>query len=341
MNIKQEDKFFDLGAAHARGTGVKSGKHVLTPAQASDAFYKTVQAFFRAPIQKIGEDRAVQAFSASSDFAVVGASVFNVTTEVQNYDILWQDAYRSVNLRKGQLYWEIHTAKDGVTFEEIPEGGKIEYKGMQSDKITVYVKKYGAGLGITWETIEGRDVIRYIEAMETARSAYYNKLGEIHYGLLATAGATNPIAYQGSSSDSVLDRDIQTINYSYEQISDDNKDSGYGDTVNSRYLLYAAPTLRSRINRALRATSAEVASLGGRGQVVDANVDPRYTWTSQIPANKALMILPKNKIQNAEYLGLTTFEKMDQDSMNRFKAHWTAFGAVVADNDQVYEVSFA
>jgi hypothetical protein len=341
MDPKFEEKLFNLAYAHHNETSMKVGKHVLTPKQVTNTFYRSVQAFLRSPIQKIDKDRSIQAFTTSSDIQVASTDVFNVTTEVTNYDLLWQEAFKSINLRKGELSWEIHTAKNGVTFYEIPEGGKIKYLGMNSSKTTVNVKKYGAGLGVTWETMEGRKVYLFIDQIETARSAYYNKLGEIHYGLLATAGATNTIAYQGATSDSVLDRDIQTINYAYEQISDDNKDSGYGDTVNSRYLLYTAPTLRSRINRALRATSAEVASLGGRGQVVDANVDPRYTWTSQISANKALMVLPKQKIQNSEYLGLTTFEKTDQDSMNKFKAYWTAFGAAIGDNDQVYEVSFA
>ena len=335
------DKLFELAYGYANGTSVKVGKHVLNPSQAQNAFYKSVQAFFRAPGQKVDNDRIIQAFSTSSDFAAVTKDIFNVTTEVTNYDILWQDAFRSIGLKKGQLSWEIHTATDGITFNEIPEGGKIEYLGMNSSKTTVSVKKYGAGLGVTWETIEGRKVYLFIEQMETARSAYYNKLGAIHYGLLATAGATNAVTYQGSSGDSVLDRDIQTLNKGYEEISDDNKDSGYGDTVNARYILYSAPTLRSRINRALRATSAEVANLGGRGQVVDANIDPKYTWSSQITANTALLVLPGKKIQNAEYMGMTSFEKMDQDSLNKFKAYWTAFGAAIGDNDQVYQLSFA
>jgi hypothetical protein len=333
------EKLFELAYGYVNNKSVKIGDKVLNPIQCIDALNKSVQAFFRSPIQKVG-DLKIQAFTTSSDLAVTAKDVFNVTTEVANYDLLWQNAFRSINLRKGELSWEIHTAADGITFKEIPEGGKIEYLGMNSSKTTVSVKKYGAGLGVTWETIEGRKVYLFIEQMETARSAYYNLLGTIHYGLLATAGATNTISYQGASGDSVLDRDIQTINYAYTQISSDNKDSGYGDTVNAGYLLFASPTLRARINRALRATSAEVSNLGGRGQVIDANVTPYYTWSSSITSNKALMVLPGKKIQNAEYLGLTSFEKTDQDSMNKFKAYWTAFGAAIGDNDQVYEVSF-
>jgi hypothetical protein len=332
--------FFDLANAVRNEEGAKINGKTLSTKQVENAFSKCIQAFFHAPCVKDG-DRKIQAFGSSSDLAVVAKDIFNVTTEVTNYDLLWQEAFRSISLNKGQLSWEIHTAAVGTAFLEIPEGGKIKYEGLSSSKQTVSIKKYGAGLGITWETMEGRKVYRFIEQMEDARSKLYNLWADVHYGLLATAGATNTVAYQGAATDSVLDRDIQTLNKGYEDISNDNKDSGYGDTANARYVLYTAPTLRSRINRALRATSAEVASLGGRGQVVDANIDPRYTWNSSITANKALMVLPGKKAQNAVYLQNMMLEKTEQESLNKLKAYWTAFGAAIGDNDQVYELSFA
>jgi hypothetical protein len=336
-----ENLFFDLACAASQSEGAKIGDKTLSSKQVNVAFKKAIQAFMHGVVQKEDNDRKIQAFGSSSDLAVVAKDVFNVTTEVTNYDLLWDEAFRSINLNRGQLSWEIHTAAVGTAFKEIPEGGNITYEGLQSSKETVSVKKYGAGLGITWETMEGRKVYRFIELMEDARSKLYNTWADVHYGLLATAGATNTIAYQGAAADSVLDRDIATINKGYEDISNDNKDSGYGDTANARYLLYTLPTLRSRINRALRATSAEVASLGGNGQVVDANVDPRYSWNSNILANKALMVLPGKKIQNSVYLKNLVLEKTEQESLNKLKTYWTAFGAAIGDNDQVYELSFA
>jgi hypothetical protein len=338
-----EQKLFDLAVAVSQEEGAKIGGKTLSTKQAETAFTKCIQAFMHAPVQKEKDsDRKIQAFGSSADLAVVAKDVFNVTTEVTNYDLLWDEAFRSISLSKGQLSWEIHTAAVGTAFKEIPEGGKIKYEGLQSSKETVYIKKYGAGLGITWETIEGRKVYRFIELMEDARSKLYNTWADVHYGLLATAGATNTVAWQGAGTDSTLDRDIATLNKGYEDISDDNKDSGYGDTANARYVLYTRPTLRGRINRALRATSAEVASQGGtKGQVVDANIEPRYSWNSNIAANKALLVLPGKKIQNSVYLKNLVLEKTEQESLNKLKTYWTAFGAAIGDNDQVYELAFA
>jgi len=332
----REGLFFDLAVAARNEEGGKFNGKTLSSKDVQKAFVKCIQAFMHAPVKKDG-DKKIQAFGSSSDLEVVAKDVFNVTTEVTNYDLLWDEAFRSINLQKGQLSWEIHTAAVGTSFKEIPEGGQITYEGLQSSKETVTVKKYGAGLGITWETIEGRKVYRFIELMEDARSKLYNTWADVHYGLLATAGATNQVAYQSGTT--TLDKDIATINKGYEDISNDNKDSGYGDTANARYVLYTRPTLRSRINRALRATAAEMAN--SDGQIVDANVDPRYSWNSNIPANKALLVLPQKKIQNAVYLKNLVLEKTEQESLNKLKTYWTAFGAAIGDNDQVYELAFA
>lgn len=335
---------FDLANAVRNDQGGKFAGKTLSSKDTKAVFTKCIQAFMHAPEQKIDSDRKIQAFGSSSDLAVVAKDVFNVTTEVTNYDILWQNAFRSINLNKGQLSWEIHTSAVGTTFKEIPEGGKIKYLGLSSSKETVSIKKYGAGLGITWETMEGRKVYRFIELMEDARSKLYNLWADVHYGLLATAGATNQITWQGAAEDATLERDIATINAGYNAISNDNKDSGYGDTANARYILYTLPTLRGRVNRALRATSAEVAMLsgnGGNGETVDVSIDPYYSWNSNISANKALLVLPGKKIQNAVYLKNMVLEKQEQESLNKLKTYWTAFGAAIGDNDQVYELAFA
>lgn len=334
------NKFYDLAVANYKNETTKIGGVTLSPDEIETALHKSIQCFMHG-VSASEEDGKIQAFGSSSDLGVVAKDVFNVTTEVKNYDLNWQQAFKSISLQQGQLSWEIHTANVGTEFKEIPEGGKIEYKGFSSSKQTVSVKKYGAALGVTWEAIEGRQVYRFIDLMEDARSKLYNTWADVHYGLMATAGATNQITYQGASTDSVLDRDIATINKGYEDISDDNKDSGYGDTANARYKLFVSPKLRTRINRALRATSAEVASLGGKGQVVDANVDPVYTYNSSITANTGLLVLPANKAQNAVYMADKQFQKVDQASMNLLKTYWTAFGAAIGDNDQVYELSFA
>lgn len=334
------DKFYDLAQAARYGETTKIGGVTLGPKEINEAFTRTVQAFMHAPSKKKGEYK-IQAFGSTADLSDVDTDVFNNTTEIENFDLNWSDVFRSIQLNKGQLQWEIHTSALGTAFKEIPEGGKIVYEGMQSSKETVNVKKYGMGLGITWETIEGRKVYKFIQDMEDARSKLYNIWADIHYGLLDTAGATNTVAYQGSASDSTIDRDIQTLNETAYQLTNAVKDSGYGDTANARLVFFCNPKYKSRVKRALRLTDSDAARLGGKGQVVDYAIEPRFTYNGEITSAKGLMVLPGKKIQNAIYLREKQLDKVEQESLNMLKTYWTAFGAAIGDNDQVYQMSFA
>jgi hypothetical protein len=300
---------FDLVCANkeARGKSFTFGegkkKKTITPEIFERTLVKAIQAFVH---QDVGaknphRDVAIQAFNGSSSLPKLTKDVFNVTMQVDEYDLLWQNAYKSVPLKKGQLEWEIADVASSIVFELIPENGKVNFEGITGDKVTAAIKKYGAGLGVTWETIEGRKLYKFVEQMEAMRAALYTLWANIHYGLLATAGATNPITWQGVATDRQIDRDILTLNEGSYQLGLVNKDKGYGDTANARFQLYCDPKLRPRINAALRATSANVTMAGGTttgvpGVIVDYNIDPYYSFNSNIPSNKALLVLPGYKI---------------------------------------------
>ena len=340
------------------GTNFKGefgGKQLtLNPRQQATVVNKAIQAFMHGfDKEAIGlpgtEKRKIQAFWGSSDLPQVTKDVFTVFNQVPNYDLLWQEAFKGISLKKGELSWEIDTLTSGVEFKLVPEGGKVEFHKFEGTATTAKIQKYGAGTGVTWETVEGRKLHKFVEQMEMVRAALYTLWANIHYGLLATAGATNQIAWQGIATQSQLDRDIQTINYGYLTLGAALKDSGYGDLANARMLLYGSPALKSRWNRAFRATdrdkyaqSSGVAAIAGdSGQVIEYNVEPRYTYNTNIPANKGLLVLPGNKIQNAVYLNELGLSRKEIESLNELRTYWTAFGAIIGDNDQVYELSFA
>jgi len=347
-------KLFQLATAAYRDDPYsikqKNGEDIILDGKSrAMALNRSIQAFMYRAAQKVGQTK-IQAFSGSSDLATLTKNVFNVTMQVANYDLLWQDAFRGVELQQGELAWEIATVDSGLTFKEIPEGGKIEYAGIGGEKVTVEVVKYGAGLGITWETIEGKKLYRFVEQMEDARSKLYNLWANIHYGLLAAAGLLNQVTWQGIVTDTVLSRDVATLNQGAFELTDGTKDKGYGDTANAQLLIYCNPKIKGRINAALRVTSAEInmgREAGASGTksaagIVDYNIEPKYTYNSNIPSTeKALLVLPKNKIQNAAYMQERIMTREEQESLNQLKAVWTAFGATVADTDQVFELAFS
>ena len=319
----------------------------LNEKQQINVLKKAIQGF----VHKTGvmrNKRIIQAFSGSSALPVLTKDVFNVTQKTPSYDLLWQKSYKGIQLRKGQLSWEISDVEDGMAFELVPEGGSCKFYGVSGSTQVIGIQKYAAGIGLTWEIREGRKLYKFIDLLLGMRTKLYELWADIHYGLLAAACLVNQIAWQGVVADPILERDIATINLGYETIGEATKDSGCGDTANVPMLLYASPKLKARINQAMRATSADI--IAGRqagaagskaGQIVEYNVEPNYTWNGAIPLNKALMVLPENKIQNAVYLENLGLSETDIKTLSELRAYWTAFGAVIGDTDQCVELAFA
>lgn len=292
--------------------------------------------------------RPIQAFSGSSDLPALTKDVFDVTQTVPNFDLAWQGAFKGMKLRKGQLSWEIADVAAGGGFELIPEGGKVKIESVSGNKATVNVAKYGYGLGVTWETIEGRKLYAFVDAMDQARAKMYGIWGDTHYALLNTAAATATTAWAGAATDPTVDRDIATLNAAAYAIADACKDKGYGDMAAAPMIMYINPKYRARMDAALKTVSNDaiagrnVGASGSLGaQTLNWNVEVRYTFNSAITADKGDMVLPGNKIQNAMYLKELGLSRQEIESLNELRTYWTAFGAAIGDNDQANQLSFA
>ncbi|MBA7555669.1 hypothetical protein ES705_48349 [subsurface metagenome] len=316
------------------------------PAQ-GEVLNKSIQAFMQGVGTKLEDDKVIQAWAGSSALPRLTKDVFNVTQAVPVYDLLWQAAFRGIPLKKGELSWEIADVSSGLTYKLIPEGGKADFYSLSGNKEVVSVWKYGAGLGITWETIEGRKLYAFVDQMLQARARLYELWANTHYALLdaaaVTAGATG---WAGVATDPVLDRDIATINLAYEFIGNACKAKGYGDMANVQMLLFALPSRKARIMQALRATSSDMTrgratSAAGSfaGQVIEYNITPYFTWNAAITAATPIMVLPGNKIQNAMYMQELGLKEKDIETLSELQTYWTAFGAAIGDTDQFRHVT--
>lgn len=282
---------------------------------------------------------SVQAFSGSSDLPALTADVFSVASETPNFDLAWQESFKGVQLGKGQLFWEITDVSNGLEFREIPEGGKVELSRLDGNKAIVSIKKYGAGLGITWEIIEGKKLYAFAERVELVRAKLYKKWASVHYGLLNAAAASHTTAYQAGTT--ALDKDIATINLAAYTIGNACKDKGFGDMATAPMILYANPLLRARIDAALAATRERVLVAGRDGQIINWPVTPRYTFDSAITSGKGVLVLPGNKIQNSVYLRELGLKREEIESLSEIRTYWTAFGGAVGETNQCNQLSFS
>lgn len=338
------ERVFDV-VCHRRnnpGEAYNKFKAPLNTDQQDAYIRKSIQAFVHG-VADVNEGGlvSIQAFAGSSDLPSLTKDVFDVTPKVDNFDLAWQDSFKGVPLRKGQLSWEIADVEQAITFKKIPEGGKVEFGQFLGDKVTVSVEKYGAGVGITWEIIEGNKLYAFVERLDITRAKLYGVWGDAHYGLLNAAAAQNTVAWQGEATDKQIDRDIATLNQAAYVIGNACKNKGYGDTANAPMILYISPQYKARINAALKTGQSDIVIAGGKGSMVNWPIEVRYTFNSNITANKGVLVLPGHKIQNAVYLRELGLSKQEIDSLNELRTYWTAFGAVVADDEQCAQLSFA
>ncbi len=323
------EKLFNI-ADNLRGDEPKELKikdKVYTPKEQTKIFRKAIQAFIHKVASGV-ESKAIQAFSGSTDLPKLTKDVFNVTGKTPNFDLGWQKAFRSIQLMKGQLEWEIAEVEDFSDFKLTPEGAKCKIGSAGGSKVIAGIQKYSKGIGFTWEMMEGRKLYKFIEALLGLRNKLYKLWADIHYGLLATAAATNPIAWQAGTNN--IDRDIATINLVASTITSATKDSGYGDTAQAQLVMYVSPVLRDRMDAALKATRTELIA-GGVKQAAPVSwlVDVVYTYNSQIPANKFVMALPGNKIQNAAYMQELGLTETSIETLSKINTYWSAFGAFI------------
>lgn len=347
MNNKQLNRLFDMvcymsdGAQGDFTLETKKGKRSYKPKQVQAFVAKGLHDMLLASYTPTPDGKkAIQAFTGSTDLVKIETNVWNAFQETPNFDMLWQEAFRSVPLRKGQLEWTIGNVVSGVVLQLLEEGEKVNYAKISGTSQKGTVELYGSGLEMSWKTIEGRDLAGFYNAIIDFRNKRMKEYADLHYALLAAASLSNTVAWQTGTT--VLDQDIKTINLGYNTIGNNTKGFGFGDTANVRMILYASPLLRQRINAAFRATSSDVVRGGNGGtSLIDSNVDVRYTYNAAIPANKGVMVLPGNKIQNSVYMQEKTFERLNPDNLSWLKSSFTAFGAVVGEVAQTAELSFA
>lgn len=344
-SIKMDtEKVFDVVlhrmGADTKGTPYTKFKAPLNVAQQDAFITKSIQAFVHG-VADLNKEHlvSVQAFSGSSDLPALTADVFDVTSQTPNFDLAWQEAFKGVKLGKGQLFWEISDVSSGLEFKEIPEGGKVELSRLDGNKAIVSIKKYGAGLGITWEIIEGKKLYAFAERVELVRDKLYKKWADVHYGLLNAAAASHTTSYQAGTT--VLDKDIATINAAAYALANACKDKGFGDVANAPLILYANPLLRARIDAALAATRDRTLVAGRDGQVINWPVTPRYTFNAAITAGKGVLVLPGNKIQNSVYLREMGLSRQEIESLSEIRTYWTAFAGAVGETNQCNQASFS
>lgn len=298
-----------------------------------DDVKKTLQAFVYAP--KIERKRIIKAFGVSTDFDQLTKNAFNITIEEENFDLGYEAAFRTVPLSPGDLGWEIYTVYNGLAFQKVEEGGRIEINKLSGDKVSVECDYYGGALGFTDKMIRGRKIPAMIDMAMEFRASYWSNKADNHY-VLVDAAALNTTPYQGDPAEGQLRRDVQTINLAAYTLAFRCKDKGYGDTANTVVVAYVNLRDKPRFQAALNVTTNSLNPALGIGDEVNYTIRPIYTLNSNIKAGSPVFCLPGHKAQKADAMLPTTYTPGGADplTLNQYQAVWSIYAAAIADTDQ-------
>jgi hypothetical protein len=297
-----------------------------------------IQAFIQNPGKKAR--KKIQALEVTTDMNIITEKSFNLVIERDNVDMGWEKSFKTVPIAPGIRTWGIHTIKNnGLIFKLLPEGSRVEVFGQQSDKITIDCEAYAGAIGWTDQEIRWRELARMSEKADLFVNQYWVTKANVHYALIATAGAAHVIPYATLPANAGRLRwDIITLNNAATQLGEVNKDKGYGDTANMPFIIYADPIYKERLESAFKETLAYQASAQGPAASILFNAQRIYTFNAYVN-NKILMVLPGHKLQNAEVLAPTTFSDQDILNFTYIQSVLSYYGAGCGDTEQVVEVT--
>lgn len=294
---------------------------------------RALQAFLLAP--KVQQKKIIKAFGVSTDMTQLTKSAFNVTVEEDNFDLGYESAFRSVPLSDGDLTWEIYNVTNGIEFQKVEEGGRIEMNGLEGESVFAECDYYGGALGFTDKMIRGRKIPVMLDMAALFRNKFWANKANNHYALISAA-ALNTTLYQGAPAEGQLRRDVQTMNLMAYTLANRCKNKGYGDTANMQFVAYVHLLDKARWEAAQLAGTNILAPALGIGQKIEYTFRTFYTLNQYIAQGSPIIAIPGQKSQKAEAMAPTTYAPNGADplTLNQFQAVWSIYGAAVADTDQ-------
>ena len=288
----------------------------------------------------------IMAFTTSADIAQPDRQTLAVFADELYYDEFWRMAFRPIPLAQGEREWEIHDAHNPIEMDQIEEGGQVRTQQVSSDKTTYKTNRYGVSVGYSEEMLNANRLAPFITSIETMRTSYMRAIANSHYAVLAaasTTGSGSQIGAQGQSSQSLLVRDIATINAGLAKIEQDLKNIA-PEALGGRYILYVSGIgMLGRMRAAIAATLNSLTierEAGASSATVQRQVEPVSSLNDNVPAGKGILVLAGRKIQSAD-AGLRSYQVVDAKSENLERMLWSNWRAVAADSRQAVELTFA
>ena len=297
-----------------------------------------------------GHDRdkgsRIMAFTTAGAIVQPDRQVISPWADKLYYDNYWMRSFLPITLIDERT-WEIHNVRNPVEMVELAEGGQTRTQRVTSEKEEYEVANYAVELGFTRNMLTGNRLSQFVTSIEQLRTSYQRALAGSHYKVLVdatTAGSQTAIDYPLSATQSTLVRDIAVINAGLEAIELDMQDIDPEHVMMGRYIIYVRGISdKGRMVAAVQATTERLTlerEGGASSNTVQRTLEVVETLNSNIPADRAILVLAGRNIQSAD-AGARSYQVMDPKSENLCRMLWGTWKGVVADSKQVRQLELA
>jgi hypothetical protein len=289
------------------------------------------QHFMRVPDKNVQLKAAMQQFTTKGDFPDEILQVLEKFHATNDWDTGFEQIFDIRDFTgTNQSGFDILDVSSGLTFAKIPVGDKIKIYKMEGAKTSVTFDRYGGGLN--WDRMWFDDR-QYWQIEDTAiefRNKAYNERASNFYALIDAISSGQNLTWQGSSSDTQVSRDVQTMNKAALNILTDLKDSGYGVTPQSGLVILAPLALKPRIEAALANLNQATAN-----SIRSVSYTFRPVYSLMLSSTTVYYVaVPKIKAKAGYRMDLTLFNLFDPLAYADTVAGWMRYGGAIGDVDQ-------
>lgn len=318
----------DWGKLHGMALGSPEGRE-----KARAYMQGAIQSFLDAPL---GEGRRLRAkiaeFTSKADFpAQVLDYIERFVVDQQQIDLSWQQVFDVRDFTNTNMGgFKLRDVTSGLVFEEIKPGQKVELRAISGTEVEVPFRLFGAGLQydmVWWQDQRWWDIE---DETNNFRNKQYEKLAEIHTGLVEALDSTINQAWDTNL--------VTTLNNACAQLITVAPRLGLPVGNNPTFVLWAPLNKKAPVMDALRANYLFTDS--ALNKPLHYNIVPAFTTNFSSNSN-AYLALPKGKLKSGNRMGLQIFGQFDILSYSEAVAGYFRVGAACGEKRQVRRIPFS
>jgi len=291
--------------------------------------------------QVLQDPKVIQHFTTAGDFPDPVLRMLAKYNQVPAYDTGYERVFDIRDYtnsdRSGFL---ISDVTEGLTFDEIPIGQKVDIYKFTGTRTQINFVRYGGGLGIDRTMLDDREWLAVEDQVVAFRNNAYFKRASVFYALIEALSATYNVTWQAvtptnlPNTDANYDaiRDMNTINESCRQIINACEALGLGISMQTNFVLLCPLQLYARMRRAVGVLNAGIAGTSFQG--LNWNID--IVVTNMLATTTSYYVIaPKAKLKGGIRQELSVFGSFDPESYTDIAVGWMRFGGALAEPRQL------